>query len=155
MANKNTPLKATRLLSLDAYRGLIMVTLAFSGFGIARTAALQLKENPESWFWSIMKFQTSHAEWVGGGYWDMIQPAFMFMVGLSMAYSYVKRQREGQSYRRMLGHAVSRSLILIFLGIFLTSHGPLTRWWMTNVLTQMGLGYTFLFLLWGRDLLQI
>ncbi|MDE0767993.1 MAG: hypothetical protein OSB19_06345 [Opitutaceae bacterium] len=147
---ENTPKKSERLLSLDAYRGLIMVTLAFSGFGIARTAALQLKGNPDSWFWSIMNFQTSHAEWVGGGYWDMIQPSFMFMVGLSMAYSYVKRQREGQPYRRMLGHAVSRSLILILLGIFLTSHGPLTRWWMTNVLTQMGLGYAFLFLLWGR-----
>ncbi len=97
-----------------------------------------------------MKFQTSHAEWVGGGYWDMIQSAFMFMVGLSMAYSYVKRQREGQSYRRMFGHGVSRSLILISLEIFLTSQGPLTPWWMTNVLTQMGLGYTFLFFLWGR-----
>jgi len=56
----------------------------------------------------------------------------------------------GQSYQRMLGHAFVRSLILIFLGIFLTSNGSLTRWWMTNVLTQMGLGYTFLFLLWGR-----
>lgn len=127
-----------------------MLTLAFNGFGIAKTAALQLKANPDSWLWSLLRYQTSHAEWIGCSYWDLIQPSFMFMVGLSMAYSYLKRQREGHSYRRMLGHAVSRSLILILLGIFLSSHGPLTRWWMTNVLTQMGLGYAFLFLLWGR-----
>lgn len=144
--------QSTRLLSLDVYRGLIMVSLAFSGFGIARTARLQLAENPESGFWSFLQYQFSHVEWLGCSYWDLIQPSFMFMVGLSMAYSYVKRRREGHSYRRMLGHAFTRSLILIALGIFLTSPGPLTRWWFTNVLAQIGLGYTFLFLLWGRGI---
>lgn len=155
MVNKQSegPKLATskkRLVSLDAYRGLIMVTLAFGGFGIAKTATLQLQENPGSWFWSGLKYQGSHVEWVGCSYWDMIQPSFMFMVGLSMAYSYVKRQGLGQSYQRMLGHAVARSFILIFLGIFLTSRGPLTNWSLMNVLTQMGLGYTFLFLLWQK-----
>jgi len=149
-ANLPPDVSKKRLVSLDAYRGLIMVTLAFGGFGIAKTAGLQLQENPDSWFWSVLKYQGSHVEWVGCGYWDLIQPSFMFMVGLSMAYSYLKRQREGHSYRRMLGHAITRSFILIFLGIFLTSRGPLTNWSMMNVLTQMGLGYTFLFLLWQK-----
>ncbi len=142
--------KPQRLISLDVYRGLIMVTLAFHGFGIAGTAAAHLEKNPDSWFWSFMQYQMTHVQWLGCSYWDLIQPSFMFMVGVSMAYSYVKRQREGQSRQRMLGHAFGRALILIFLGIFLTSHGPLTRWWMTDVLTQMGLGYVFLFLLWGK-----
>jgi heparan-alpha-glucosaminide N-acetyltransferase len=146
-----TSTPSLRLQSLDAYRGLIMVSLAFGGFGIAGTARLQLAENPESGFWSFLQYQTTHVQWIGCSYWDLIQPSFMFMVGLSMAYSYVKRQREGHSYRRMLGHAIGRSVILIVLGIFLTSPGPLTRWWFTNVLTQIGLGYTFLFLLWGRS----
>jgi len=148
---EKSPSSSSRLVSLDVYRGLIMVTLAFNGFGLARTASLHLAENPESWFWSFVRYQTSHVDWLGCSYWDLIQPSFMFMVGMSMAYSYVRRKREDQSHQRMLGHAISRSLILIFLGIFLTSNGPLTRWWMTNVLTQMGLGYTFLFLLWGRS----
>ena len=129
-----------------------MASLAFSGFGIARTAQLHLAENPESGFWALLQYQTTHVQWLGCSYWDLIQPSFMFMVGLSMAYSYVKRQREGHSYRRMLGHAFTRSLILIALGIFLTSPGPLTRWWFTNVLAQIGLGYTLLFLLWGRGI---
>ena len=147
-----TPPKSPRLLSLDVFRGLIMITLAFHGFGLERTAILHLKENPDSWFWSFIKHQSSHVDWAGGGYWDLIQPAFMFMVGLSMAYSYVKRKREGHSYRRMLGHAFTRSLILVALGIFLTSQGDATRWWFTNVLAQMGLGYTFLFILWDRGI---
>tara|TARA_B110000305_G_C19465167_1_gene657316 strand:+ start:9771 stop:10946 length:1176 start_codon:yes stop_codon:yes gene_type:complete len=129
-----------------------MISLAFHGFGIAQTAALKLAENPESGVWSFLKYQMSHVEWLGCSYWDLIQPSFMFMVGLSMAYSYVKRQREGHSYQRMLGHAFVRSLILVALGIFLTSPGPLTRWWFTNVLAQIGLGYTILFLLWGRGI---
>jgi predicted acyltransferase len=51
----------------------------------------------------------------------------------------------------MFLHAVIRSLILIFLGIFLISNfQDHTEWSLMNVLTQIGLGYTFLFLLWNR-----
>ncbi|HEC04325.1 MAG TPA: hypothetical protein ENI81_12395, partial [Phycisphaerales bacterium] len=46
-----------RLKSLDAYRGLIMVTLAFGGFGLAATGGLQLKTNPDSQFWTIVQNQ--------------------------------------------------------------------------------------------------
>jgi heparan-alpha-glucosaminide N-acetyltransferase len=142
-----------RLLSLDVYRGLIMITLAFNGFGLAATADRHLKDNKDSSFWQEVKYQFSHAEWVGCGYWDLIQPSFMFMVGVAMAFSYLKRQQMGQSYARMLGHAMWRSVLLIFLGIFLISNGrDSTSWSLMNVLTQIGLGYTFLFLLWGRSL---
>jgi predicted acyltransferase len=48
----------------------------------------------------------------------------------------------------MLAHAIRRSLILVFLGIFLRSMGsPSTYWTFEDTLTQIGLGYTFLFLL--------
>ena len=140
-----------RLRSLDAYRGLIMITLSFAGFGLAATAKNHLRADADASFWQVVQYQFSHAQWVGCSYWDLIQPSFMFMVGVSMAYSYAKRQRLGHSYRRMLGHAAWRSLVLIFLGIFLISNWRgSTNWSLMNVLTQMGLGYTFLFLLWGR-----
>lgn len=140
-----------RLHSLDAYRGMIMIMLAFGGFGLAKTADLQLKEQPNSSFWTNVQYQFSHVEWVGCGFWDMIQPSFMFMVGVSMAYSYVRRKREGQPYIRMLGHAIWRSVVLILLGVFLSScWGGTTNWSFMNVLSQIGLGYAFLFLLWGR-----
>ncbi len=140
-----------RLHSLDAYRGLIMVTLAFVGFGLADTAGNFLKENPDSELWQNVRYQFSHTEWTGCSYWDLIQPSFMFMVGVSMAYSYSKRQRLGHSYIRMFGHAFRRSILLIALSIFLMSqYDHYTEWTFMNVLAQIGLGYTFLFLLWNR-----
>ena len=129
-----------RLQSLDAYRGLIMVTLAFGGFGLASTAENHLATRPDSTFWAALRYQFSHAEWVGCSYWDLIQPSFMFMVGVSMAFSYAKRSALGRPYSRLLGHAVWRSVLLIFLGIFLTSNwGDATNWSFMNVLTQIGL----------------
>lgn len=142
-----------RLQSLDAYRGLIMTALAFTGFGLAGTAKNHLATDPTSGFWQAVFHQFEHAEWVGCGFWDLIQPSFMFMVGVSMAYSYLNRQRAGESWGRMLGHAVWRGVALMVLGIFLISNsGRSTNWSLMNVLTQIGLGYPFLFLLWGRSL---
>ena len=141
-----------RLQSLDVYRGLIMISLACNGFGLAATARNHLKAEPDSGFWRVILHQFEHAEWRGGGYWDLIQPSFMFMVGVSMAYSYVRRQREGQAWGRMFGHACWRAVALAALGIFLISNGRNgTEWSLMNVLTQIGLGYPFLFLLWGRS----
>ncbi len=143
--------RASRLFSLDAYRGLIMISLAFGGFGLAATARGMLEENPNDSFWMQIQQQFSHAQWVGWGYWDMIQPSFMFMVGVSMAYSYAKRAARGDSYLRMLGHAATRSLVLILLGVFLSSSwSSSTNWSFMNVLSQIGLGYLFLFLVLDR-----
>ena len=128
-----------------------MVALAFNGFGLAATASNYLKETPSSEFWKAIEYQFSHCEWVGCSFWDMIQPSFMFMVGVSMAYSYVKRQAQGDSWSNMFSHAAVRAIVLCFLGIFLISNGQsATRWSLMNVLTQIGLGYTFLFLLWRK-----
>ena len=143
---------ASRLQSLDVYRGLIMVALAFNGFGLAATARNHLKADPDSRFWQAIGHQFEHVEWIGCSFWDLIQPSFMFMVGVSMAYSYVNRERVGQSWGRMFGHACWRGLALVLLGIFLISNGGRsTNWMLTNVLTQIGLGYPFLFLLWRRS----
>ncbi len=122
------PAGTERLLSLDAYRGLIMTALMFKGFGLAQTAALHLKATPDSEFWKFIRFHFEHAEWVGGGFWDMIQPSFMFMVGVSMPFSYARRQERGDSWLRSLGHAVWRSIVLILLGVFLSSNGAAGTW---------------------------
>ena len=153
MAVQNTNTSdSPRLLSLDAYRGLIMLCLAFNGFGLEATAKRALEKSPDSTFWQAVKYQFSHVDWIGCAFWDLIQPSFMFMVGVSMAYSYVKRADRGDSWGRMFGHAVTRAIILVFLGVFLISNGAArTDWSLMNVLTQIGLGYAFLFLLWRRS----
>ena len=79
---------------------------------------------------------------------DTIQPGFTFLVGVALPYSLRSRQRKGESFRRMLFHTIWRSLILIALGIFLRStDSPMTYFTFEDTLTQIGLGYTFGFLL--------
>lgn len=141
------PQATGRLVSLDAYRGFIMLAMASAGFGIAKVA----KSFPDSEFWKIVGPQTDHVAWRGCAIWDLIQPAFMFMVGVAMAYSYSARAAKGQSYRGMMLHAAIRSVVLVLLGVFLSSNwDKQTNWTFVNVLAQIGLGYFFLFLLWGR-----
>jgi len=150
-SGKPAPARAReRLVSLDAYRGFIMLAMASGGFAVAKV----VRENPplqESETWRFLARQLDHVQWKGCAFWDLIQPAFMFMVGVSMAYSYANRQARGQSYRNMFGHALFRSFVLVALGVFLTSNGePRTNFVFANVLCQIGLGYTFLLLLWNR-----
>jgi predicted acyltransferase len=137
-----------RLVSLDAYRGFIMILMASAaGVGVSQVA----RRLPESGFWSFLAYQTGHVEWVGCAFWDLIQPAFMFMVGVAMPYSYASRRARGESPARRTWHAASRSLVLVLLGILLASNGrPETNFSFTIVLPQIGLGYFFVFLLLER-----
>lgn len=133
-----------RLVSLDAFRGFIMLMMASSGFGFAQMAAT----HKDSAFWGFLGSQTSHREWIGCAFWDLIQPSFMFMVGVAMAWSYAKRREAGHGYFSLLIHALTRSLALVALGVLLSSKKGETVWVFTNVLAQIGLGYLFLFILW-------
>jgi len=153
--------KSARLVSLDAYRGLVMLAMAASGLAFAST----LRDHPEildkykdgsfdstwRWIWESLAYQFSHVNWTGCSFWDLIQPSFMFLVGVSMPFSYSRRTLMGQSKARRFGHVLARSLILIFLGVFLSSQREgFVNFTFVNVLTQIGLGYTFLFLFLGR-----
>jgi heparan-alpha-glucosaminide N-acetyltransferase len=132
-----------RLVSLDAFRGFIMLAMASSGLGIAAVA----KSFPDSRVWTFLASQTDHVEWRGCSFWDLIQPSFMFIVGVAMPWAYANRRAKGQGWFRQFGHALGRSLILIALGVFLSSNSSKqTNWTFVNVLTQIGLGYAFVFL---------
>ena len=103
---------------------------------------------PGNRFWEFVAFNTTHVPWQGCSLHDLIQPAFSFLVGAAMAFSIVSRTSRGESWNRMLLHAMWRSAALIFLGIFLRSlNSGQTYWTFEDTLTQIGLGYTFLFLL--------
>jgi len=137
-----------RLVSLDAYRGLTMLAMASGGLGLHRVA----QSFPDSPTWKWIGYEFEHVPWIGCSLWDLIQPSFMFMVGVALAYSYASRKAHGQSYGHMLRHAIVRSIVLVALGIFLRSDGRAkTYFTFEDVLTQIGLGYIFLFLLCGRS----
>ena len=111
---------------------------------------------PDSGFAQFLSRMLDHVPWVGVVPWDLIQPAFMFMVGVSLPFSIASRRAKGQSFARMFGHSVYRALALIALGIFLRSQQRAqTYFTFEDVLTQIGLGYVFLFLLgWARPKVQ-
>ena len=147
-----------RLHSLDTYRGLVMFFLIANGFGLAIAARLAGGEEAPAWL-QWLAFHNSHPAWesqfrgFGVSLWDLIQPSFLFIVGVSMPWSYGKRAERGDSWMRRAGHAWTRSLVLILLGVFLQSmRKPETNWLFTNVLSQIGLGYGFLFFLVGRSI---
>jgi len=136
--------KPERLLSLDAYRGAIMLLMASSGLGLAEVA----RQFPASQVWQFLGHHADHAMWTGCTLWDLIQPAFMFMVGVALPWSLANRRARGAAFGQMFGHALWRSLVLVLLAVFLSSAGDRqTDWVFANVLAQIGLGYPFLFLL--------
>jgi predicted acyltransferase len=141
----SNPPSQQRLVSLDAFRGAIMLLMASSAFGIPQIA----KNFPDSAVWKFLGYQFDHVPWTGCALWDVIQPAFMFMVGVALPWSIANRQARGDGFGKMLRHALWRALLLVALAVFLTSaSSKRTEWIFTNVLAQIGLGYPFLFLLY-------
>ena len=146
MADPLQPNDSQRLVSLDAYRGFTMLMMASAGFGLAAVA----KEYPDSTLWQIVGYQCGHVAWTGCSYWDLIQPSFMFIVGVAMPMSYARRRSRGDSFGKMFRHALFRSTVLVVLAIVLSSNwSDQTNFVFTNVLAQIGLGYLFVFLLLG------
>jgi predicted acyltransferase len=142
----------TRLTSLDVFRGVTMLFMASEILHIPSVA----RQFPDSATARFLADQLDHRQWVGCAPWDLIQPAFMFMVGVALPFSIASRLARGQSFGRMFVHTVWRAAVLIALGIFLRSQGrPQTYFTFEDVLTQIGLGYVFLFLLaWTRPRTQ-
>ncbi|HSS97950.1 MAG TPA: DUF5009 domain-containing protein, partial [Terriglobales bacterium] len=138
------PQSPTRLISLDAFRGLVM-TLMLGEHMELHSVGLKF---PTSAFWAVIAYNTDHVEWQGCSLHDLIQPAFSFLVGAALPFSIASRKAKGQNFGQMVGHAVRRAFILIFLGIFLRSlRFEQTYFTFEDTLTQIGLGYVFLFLL--------
>jgi len=135
---------AGRVVSMDAYRGLVMLLMMGEVLEFGRVS----RALPGSGFWAFLAQQQTHVEWVGCIIHDMIQPSFSFLVGVALPFSLARRTALGQPQWQRTLHAFWRALILILLGVFLRSIGRgQTYWTFEDTLTQIGLGYGFLYLL--------
>ncbi|MFH1964236.1 MAG: DUF5009 domain-containing protein [Acidobacteriota bacterium] len=135
-----------RLVSLDAYRGLIMICLISAGFGLSA-----FEGHP--WL-GFLANQVKHVPWEGLTFWDLIQPAFMFMVGMAMPFAYAKRQSLGLSHRRIFCHVIYRALMLILIAnVIGTIHRGEPGLGFINVLNQIAIGYFLAFLVINRGYL--
>ncbi len=138
------PVATTRITSIDAFRGFVMFLMLAEAMRLwtLHTAF------PASRFWAVIAYNTTHVQWQGCSLHDLIQPAFSFLVGAALPFSLASRRARGETFGRMLAHAIWRSAALMLLGIFLRSlERPQTYWTFEDTLTQIGMGYTFLFLL--------
>ena len=135
---------AERFVSLDAYRGAVMISLVSHGFGFSALDGHSL--------FGFLARQTEHVAWEGCVYWDLIQPAFMFIVGVAMPFAYAKRRSLGQRHGKILGHVIKRSIYLFLIAALFTSiHSGRPRITFVNVLPQIAIGYFLAFFVLKRS----
>jgi len=124
-----------RLVSLDLFRGLTMFLL------VAEAALVYeafLKATSEGSFFYTIFIQFTHHPWHGLRFWDLIQPFFMFIVGVAMPCSLKKRMAITHDRGKMTRHILKRCLLLFLFGTGLhcVYAGKLVfELW--NVLTQL------------------
>jgi predicted acyltransferase len=140
---KNTP--SERVLSLDFFRGLTMLLLLVESTGLySYLVSAQLQG---TLIYAIGK-NFHHHQWHGLNFWDLIQPFFMFIVGVAMYISYQNRTKRGESYQAILKHILTRSLLLLLLGwwLYCMSHEEIS-FYFQNVLAQLAVTTLISFLI--------
>ncbi|WP_343688628.1 DUF5009 domain-containing protein [Chitinophaga sp.] len=119
-----------RLLSLDVMRGIIMILLAGESCRVYDSLH-------EVWPNAFIE-QFFHHPWHGLHFWDLVQPAFMFMAGTAMYISYESKLRKGVSWAQNFRHILIRSLKLFICGVGLHCiYAGKPVWELWNVLTQL------------------
>ncbi|MBV9989455.1 MAG: DUF5009 domain-containing protein [Chitinophagaceae bacterium] len=122
------------MLSLDFMRGLIMVLLALESTGLYDHLLDASENTPLQGFF----IQFFHHPWNGLRFWDLVQPAFMYMAGVSLAYSLHKQQQQGLSWAYSFRKTLRRCGWLFFWGVLgyaVRKSGLSFELW--NVLTQL------------------
>jgi predicted acyltransferase len=118
---------SNRIQSIDALRGLVMFTMIFVNdlAGAGRVVP--------DW---MVHFSDRHHGGSGMTFVDMVFPAFLFIVGMSIPIALGQRLSKGQSVWEILAHVVIRALSLMAIGILMVHETPDTaalgwsgNWW--------------------------
>ena len=136
------PATATqRCLALDALRGFVMLVLVWGWILDVGTLA----QHPA---FRSFALQFRHVRWDGFGVWELIQPAFWFVVGASLPFAVARRRERGATFGMKLRHASIRALKLILLGQVLVSlDAGRLRLHPMETLTHLGVCYFCCFLI--------
>ena len=135
-----------RILSIDFFRGFTMFMLVT---GIATVFNGIVEAGKGGVVLELINKQLEHAEWNGLYAWDLIQPFFMFIVGVAMPFSLAKRLARGDSEKKAFLHALTRSFFLLLLGFTLGSDEKNIGF--QNVLAQLSVTYIIAYMLMQKD----
>jgi predicted acyltransferase len=136
-------LVAERLTSIDFFRGLTMFLLIGES-----TRLYGYLPSIGTGFTQFLGNQLQHHDWHGLHFWDLIQPFFMFIVGVSIPFAVANRRKKGATEKSIMLHAIKRSLLLFFLGWALYCIGPgKIVYRLQDVLTQLSVTYLVAFLI--------
>jgi predicted acyltransferase len=142
------PRLLNRMASVDLFRGFTMFLLIGESTRLYDHFA-EANGNP---VFRFLGTQFSHHAWHGLHFWDLIQPFFMFIVGVSIPFAVAARKRKGDSDGMIMRHAIKRSLLLLFFGwaLYCIEPGRIV-WRFQNVLAQLAVTYLVAFLIRNRS----
>jgi heparan-alpha-glucosaminide N-acetyltransferase len=101
-------LTTQRIRSIDAFRGITILVMIFVNdvSGVSGIPA-----------W--MKHKPADADAMT--FVDIVFPAFLFIVGMSLPFAITNRLAKGDSFRKLQGHILWRTLGLLVLGVFMVN----------------------------------
>jgi predicted acyltransferase len=136
-----------RITSVDFFRGFTMFLLA----GEATELYSHLL-NSNIGFVHFLGNQLHHHEWHGLHFWDLIQPFFMFIVGVAIPFAVANRLKKGEGTKTITLHAFKRAGLLLFFGwaLYFIDAGRLV-FRFQNVLAQLSVTYIVAFLIRNRS----
>lgn len=107
-------MKVQRILSIDIFRGLTIFLMVF----VNELAGVT---NIPGW----MKHRA--ADFDGMTFVDVVFPAFLFIVGMSIPFAVQNREVKGDSPFQFWKHAFIRTLGLLVLGVFMVNSAEMNR----------------------------
>ncbi|MEO8582466.1 MAG: DUF5009 domain-containing protein [Flavitalea sp.] len=133
-----------RIAAVDFFRGITMFLLIGESTLIYEYF-LSVQNSDVLHFFAM---QLTHQKWHGLHFWDLIQPFFMFIVGVSIPFAVHNRTKKGDSIRLITNHAIKRSLLLLFFGwaLYCIEPGRIV-FRFQNVLAQLSITYLVAFLI--------
>ncbi|MFA4926103.1 MAG: hypothetical protein WC524_05575 [Candidatus Aminicenantales bacterium] len=140
-----------RLISLDVYRGLVMLLLIAEVTGIYD---LMVSPSLQGTALYAIGLQFHHHPWHGLRLWDLGQGLFMFISGIALTFSYNKRWSQGASQKKCFWQAVQRALFLFLIGwalyIIYPPEGATSWSFLLDILPMLAVGslVAFLVLRW-------
>ncbi len=137
---KPAPVSGTkRLMCVDALRGFDMLWIIGGGEVMIALA----KAYPNNFTqWLAKNFDH---EWGRFGFYDLIMPLFLFIVGVVMPVAFKKRLEKGESKKEIYIHVIKRVIKLYILGLIASGHlldldiATLHLW--TDTLHAIAVGY--------------